>query len=182
MSRMRVSGTEHVNSPLNDGSHGWIVRMISRDDSPTVGPCLYSSPATHSMLMKMSLPTSAMRFGRWWCPSSVHCSTPVPIQRAYVDAAATFSLFISFPCPTSDCVSSSFWIHDVAAVSPAAIVLNALSVSGMFTPPSLRCDASCIRRFSSSWSRCRMNRRSNSPRHSRVAGGGDVDWWWWSWW
>jgi hypothetical protein len=31
MSRMRVSGTEHVNSLLNDGSHGWICRITCRE-------------------------------------------------------------------------------------------------------------------------------------------------------
>ena len=181
MSLMRVIGTEHVNSPLNDGSHGCTFLMTNTDDSSSDD----ASRTIVSMLMKTSRATTAMWLGLWWCPSSVHCSTPVLIQRRYVDAAAAFSgngleavgeagtfpMRFSPGVPTRDWTSSSFWIHDVAAVSPAAIVLNALP-SGMFTPPSLRCVASCIRRFSSSWSRCFKKRKSNSPLHSRVAGGG----------
>ena len=59
MSLMRVIGTEHVNSPLNDGSHGCTFLMTNTDDSSSDD----ASRTIVSMLMKTSRATTAMWLG-----------------------------------------------------------------------------------------------------------------------
>mmetsp|Transcript_10774 Transcript_10774/g.45216 ORF Transcript_10774/g.45216 Transcript_10774/m.45216 type:complete len:432 (+) Transcript_10774:1655-2950(+) len=105
MSRMRVMGTEQVNSLEKLGSHGCRWRMIWRSTEDTGAPCLpYSGfrPATVSRLMKTSRETTAGRSGRWWWPSSAHSMCPAAIQRKNVEVAASFSTESAWPCPTMD--------------------------------------------------------------------------------
>ncbi len=52
---------------------------------------------TCSMLMKMSLETSAGRFGRWWFPSSAHCRCPAAVHLRNSSLAASFSEVMVWP-------------------------------------------------------------------------------------
>ena len=128
MSRMRVIGTEHVNSLEKLGSHGCRWRMSCRSTDETGAPCLpYRgfSPATVSRLMKTSRDTTAGRSGRWWWPSSAHSMCPAAIQRRNVEVAASFSTDSSWPWPTMDWMSSSLVKYEGASREPAITALVA---------------------------------------------------------